>query len=163
MGELLAPDFWRGRLEGERGSMRVVSPATKFVHAMKGNRTERDRLILAHRALRQDDNCIEANMFIAAYSENPTQKLAYLHVAVEAGEELWGWAERSLPSGGLLDSEPASFPWLSAMCALAVALEEAGETDDAAECMDRLSRLDPSGTVASQYGLSQQSGPISFG
>ena len=48
-----------------------------------------ERLFLACRALRRDEDCIEANLIVATAQKKQETRLCYLHIAVEEGERLW--------------------------------------------------------------------------
>ena len=139
MGMVIETEHWRSRLDIAPGGLRQRGPADPFVAAMKRSGTKADRLLLATRALRRDPDCIEANLVVAAACQDEEMRLAYLNIAVEAGEELWGAVEEKCNLGAVHGAQP----WLQAIKALGEALAEAGDVESAADCFGRLLKLDP--------------------
>ena len=159
MGAVIETEHWRSRLYIAPGGLRRRGPADPFVAAMKRSGTKTDRLFLATRALRRDPDCIEANLVVAAACQDEEMRLAYLNIAVEAGEELWGAVEGKCNLGAVHGAQP----WLQAIKALGEALAEAGDVESAADCFGRLLELDPAdghGAGAARDGLAARRAPV---
>ncbi|WP_158747675.1 tetratricopeptide repeat protein [Acidisphaera sp. L21] len=139
MGVVIQGAEWGSRLELGAEGLRQRGPADPFVEAMNRTTDEADRLAIATRALRRDPDCIEANLVVAAACQDEELRLAYLNIAVEAGAALWGFVEDKCN----LAAVHGARPWFQAIKALGDALAEAGDHSSAADCFDRLLKLDP--------------------
>ena len=148
MGVVVEVPVWNSSLSFSQGSLRQRGPADPFVAAMKRAGSREDRLVLAIRALRRDPDCIEANLVVAAACTDLDRRLAYLNIAVEAGEQLWNCVD----GGVSLSAVEGAQPWLRAIMALGEALAELGDDEAASECFDRLRALDPVDTLQSRAG-----------
>lgn len=73
---------WKARIIATATGPRVVSPADPFVRKMAEVAAPDERLFLACRALRRDEDCIETNLVVAAANENLETRLCYLNIAV---------------------------------------------------------------------------------
>ncbi len=143
MGVVVESNAWASRMERVPGGLRLRSPADPFVEAMARLQTPHDRLVLATRALRKDEDCIEARLVVASRCADLELRLLHLNIAVEAGERTWGSAAVRLVVGDDLGVVPGALPWLQSLKALGDALYEAGETEAAWDCFERLLAVDP--------------------
>lgn len=143
MGVVVESSAWASRMERVPGGLRMRGPADPFVEAMARRQKPYDRLVLATRALRKDEDCIEARMVVAAHCEDIELRLLHLNIAVEAGETTWGSAAVRLVVGEDLGAVPGALPWLQSLKALGDALDEAGDAESARVCYERLLELDP--------------------
>ena len=96
----------------------------------------------------RDPDCIEANLVVAAACTDLDRRLAYLNIAVEAGEQLWNCVD----GGVSLSAVQGARPWLQATMALGETLAELGDDEAASECFDRLRALDPVDTLQARVG-----------
>ena len=149
MGVVVGAGSWGRRLEADEHGLRIRSPADPFVAAMARTTNRRRRLHLAVRALGRDDFCIEANVEVASHCRDDERRLAYLFVAVDAGELVWGG------QGWVTDlcDEPGAMPWLRAVNALGDASAEIGDMDTAFECYARLIKLRPDDPFGARFKL----------
>ena len=153
MGVISKTGTWGSRLEASPNGLRVRGPADPFVEAMQSTRDNYDRLALATRALRKDPDCIEANLLVASRCDDVDLSMAYLNVAVEAGERLWNSAEVDDVVAGDWLSVPGARPWMQAIKALGEAQESIGDVDAARETYGRLLAMDPIDFHGVQAGL----------
>jgi tetratricopeptide (TPR) repeat protein len=159
MGVVINTELWTSRLAVTPGGLRQRGPADPLVDAMKEAGTDADRLLLATRALRRDPDCIEANLVVAAACRDEEMRLAYLNIAVEAGEDLWG----AVSGKCNLTAVAGAQPWFQAIKALGAALAEAGDLEAAADCFDRLLQMDPADSLkasAARERLYEMSAPM---
>lgn len=77
-----------------------------------------DRLVLATRALRKDEDCIEARLVVAAHCDDIELRLLHLSVAVETGETTWRSSAVRLVVGEDHGIVPGSLPWVRNLKAL---------------------------------------------
>lgn len=159
MGVVVEVPVWGSSLSFSQGSLRQRGPADPFVAAMKRAGSRKDRLVLAIRALRRDPDCIEANLVVAAACTDLDRRLAYLNIAVEAGELLWGCVDGNVS----LAAVKGARPWLRAIMVLGETLAEAGDADAADECFDRLRVLDPGDTLQAQAARMRLHAPTAPG
>lgn len=143
MGVVVESNAWASRMERVPGGLRLRSPADPFVEAMARLQTPHDRLVLATRALKRDEDCIEARLVVASRCADLELRLLHLNIAVEAGERTWGSAPVRLVVGDDLGAIPGALPWLRSLKALGDALDEAREADAARTCYERLLEVDP--------------------
>jgi hypothetical protein len=143
MGVVVESTAWAPRMERVPDGLRMRSPADPFVEAMERRQTPYDRLVLATRALRRDEDCIEARLVVASHCDDIELRLLHLNMAVEAGETTWGSAAVRLVVGEDLGAVPGALPWLRSLKALGDALEEAGEAAAARSYYERLLGVDP--------------------
>ncbi len=142
MGVVIESAIWKARVIATATGLKVSTPAEPFVRRMAEVTDPDDRLFLACRALRRDEDCIEANLVIAAAQEKQETRLCYLHIAVEEGERLWTPLIQTHGDVDLWDIEAAR-PWLHAVKALGDEFFEAGWYDDARDVYGRLLAMDP--------------------
>lgn len=142
---------WKAKVVVSADGARVRTPAEPFVRRMAEVSDPDSRLFLACRALRRDEDCIEANLVVAAANESLQARLCYLNIAVEEGERLWTPFIMTCGDVDLWEVEAAR-PWLHAIKALGDEFFEAGWYDDARSAYERLQMMDPGdhlGVVAS--------------
>lgn len=143
MGTVIENGTWRARVvDAAATGFRVVSPAEPFVRRMADVIDSNERLFLACRALRKDENCIEANLVVPEANENLETRLCYLNIAVEEGDRPWTPVIQTYGDFDLWDIEAAR-PWLHAIKALSDEFFEAGWYEDARESYERLLAMDP--------------------
>ena len=133
---------WKARVVPTDSGFRVSTPAEPFVVRMAHVDPD-TRLFLACRALRRDEDCIEANVIVAAANESRDARLCCLNIAVEEGERLW--TPVLMQSGDEVDlwRIEAARPWLHAIKALGDEFFEAGWFDDARSAYERIQGMDP--------------------
>lgn len=132
---------WKARVVVMPDGARVSTPAEPFVRRMAEVSDPDGRLFLACRALRRDEDCIEANIVVAAANESLQARLCYLNIAVEEGERLWTPFIMACGDIDLWEVEAAR-PWLHAIKALGDEFFEAGWYDDARSAYERLQTMD---------------------
>lgn len=142
MGDVIESTAWKARVIATGTGLRVASPAEKLVRRIGEVADPDDRLFLACRALRLDEDCIEANLVIAAANGKQDTRLCYLNIAVEEGERLWTPVIQTSGDVDLWDIEAAR-PWLHAIKALGDEFFNAGWYDVAQESYERLLAMDP--------------------
>lgn len=142
VGTVIENATWKARVVATATGLKVSTPAEPFVHRMAEVTDPDDRLFLACRALRRDEDCIEANLVVAAAQEKQETRLCYLHIAVEEGERLWTSVIQTYGNVDIWDIEAAR-PWLCAVKALGDEFFEAGWYDDARDAYGRLLTMDP--------------------
>ena len=143
VGTVIENAIWKARVVTTPTGLKVSTPAEPFVRRMAEVTDPDDRLFLACRALRRDEDCIEANLVVAAAQERQETRLCYLHIAVEEGERLWTPVIQTHGDTDLWDIE-AAHPWLHAIKALGDEFFEAGWYGDARDAYGRLLAMDPS-------------------
>ena len=159
MGAVIENITWKARVVATDAGLRVCTPAEPFIQRMAEVTDPKDRLFLACRALRRDEDCIEANLVVAAAQEDREARLCYLHIAVEEGERLWTPVIHTLQSTGLqegdlgLGSVEAARPWLHAIKALGNEFFDAGWYDDARDAYNRLVAIDPGNHLGARHSL----------
>ena len=153
MEQVVASAAWGSRLERAPGGMRPRGPADPYVAAMRSARSERDRLVLATRALGKDPDCIEANLVVASHCRDEELRLAYLNIAVEAGDLMWLSPGVRCVVGSDWAAVPGALPWLQAIKALGDAAEQAGDVDTARDCYGRLLEMDPADRQGARAGM----------
>lgn len=158
MGQVLEPGVWGSRLARVPGGLRQRGPADPYVEAMRSTRSERDRLVLATRALRKDPDCIEANLVVAAHCRDEDMRLAYLNIAVEAGDLMWLSPGVRSVVGSDWAAVPGALPWLQAIKALGEAAERAGDVETAQDCYGRLLEMDPADGQCARAGMDRVRG-----
>lgn len=152
VGTVIESAAWKARVVAMPTGPRVTSPADPFVRRMAEITDPDDRLFLACRALRRDEDCIEANLVVAAAQQSLETRLCYLHIAVEEGERLW--TPVMLTYGGVdLWDVPAAHPWLRAIRALGDEFFEAGWYDDARDAYERLLAMNPGDHLVTKDNL----------
>ena len=142
VGTVIENATWKARVIATATGPKVSTPAEPFVRRMAEVTNADDRLFLACRALRRDEDCIEANLVVAAANEGLELRLCYLNIAVEEGERLWTPVLQTYGDVDLWDIE-AAHPWLHAIKALGDEFFEAGWYDDARDAYGRLLAMDP--------------------
>ena len=142
MGTVVESGAWKARVVITPDGARVATPAEPLVRRMAEVSDVDSRLFLACRALRRDEDCIEANIVVAAANESLQARLCYLNIAVEEGERLWTPFIMTCGDVELWDVEAAR-PWLHAIKALGDEFFEAGWYDDARAAYERLRAMDP--------------------
>ena len=142
MGILIESAAWKARVVAMETGFRGATLAEPFVRRMAEVTKPYDRLFLACRALRQDEDCIEANLVVAAANEKRDTRLCYLNIAVEEGERLWTPVIQSCGDVDLWEIAAAR-PWLHAIKALGDEFFDAGWYDVAQESYERLLAMDP--------------------
>ena len=142
MGTVIENTTWKARVAATANGLRVSTPAEPFVRRMAEVTDPDERLFLACRALRRDEDCIEANLVVAAVQESLETRLCYLHIAVEEGDRLWTPVIQTHGDVDLWDIEAAR-PWLHAVKALGNEFFDAGWYDDARDAYGRLLAMDP--------------------
>lgn len=142
MGTVIESAKWKARVIATATALKVSTPAEPFVRRMAEVTDTDERLFLACRALRRDEDCIEANLVVAAAQEKQETRLCYLHIAVEEGERLWTPVIQTHGDVDLWDVEAAR-PWLHAVKALGDEFFEAGWYDDARDAYGRLLAMNP--------------------
>lgn len=152
MGDVIESTAWKARVIATGTGLRVASPAEKLVRRMGEVTKPDDRLFLATRALRQDEDCIEANLVVAAANGKRDTRLCHLNIAVEEGERLWTPVIQTYGDVDLWDVEAAR-PWLHAIKALGDEFFDAGWYDDARESYERLLVLDLGDHLAARDNL----------
>lgn len=146
MGNVIENTTWKSKVVSTDTGLSVSTPAEPFIRRLVEVTDLDDRLFLACRALRRDEDCIEANLVVAAAQENRETRLCYLHIAVEEGKRLWTPIIESLRSQvGDVDlwRVEATHPWLYAIKALGNEFLDAGWYDDARDAYGRLLTMDP--------------------
>ena len=154
MGTVIKNARWKARVIATATALKVSTPAEPFVCRMAEVADPDERLFLACRALRRDEDCIEANLVVAAAQESLETRLCYLHIAVEEGERLWTPVIQTRGDVDLWDTE-AAHPWLRAIKALGDEFFEAGWYDDAKDAYGRLLAMDPGDHLGAGDNLSQ--------
>ena len=81
---------------------------------------------------------------VAAHCRDEDMRLAYLNIAVEAGDLMWLSPGVRSVVGSDWAAVPGALPWLQAIKALGVAAEQAGDAETARDCYGRLLEMDPS-------------------
>ena len=152
MGTVIESDAWKARLVTTSNGLRVASPADPFIARMAVVTKPKERLFLACLALGKDEDCIEANLIVAAANKGQTIRLCYLNIAVEEGNQLWTPVIHTQESMDLWEV-PASRPWLRAIKALGDEFFDAGWFDDARDSFERLIALDPRDHLAANEKL----------
>ncbi len=142
MGSVIENTVWKARVISSDTKLRVSSPAEPFVRRMAEVTDPDDRLFLACRALRHDEDCIEANLVVAAAQEGQEARLCHLHIAVEEGERLWMPVTQVYGNVDFWNVEAAR-PWLHAIKALGDEFLDAGWYDDARDAYNRLVAMNP--------------------
>lgn len=133
---------WKARVVVTPDGPRVSTPAEQFVRRIAEVSDPDGRLFLACRALRRDEDCIEANLIVAAANESLQARLCFLNIAVEEGERLWTPFILTCGDVDLWDVE-AAHPWLHAIKALGDEFFEVGWYDDARSADERFRAMDP--------------------
>ncbi len=154
MGTVIENATWKARVIVTATGLKVSTPAEPFVRRMAEVTDPDDRLFLACRALRRDEDCIEANLIVAAAQQSQQTRLCYLHIAVEEGERLWMPVIQTYGDIDLGNIEAAR-PWLHAIKALGDEFFEAGWYDDARDACGRLLAMDPGDHLGAADNLSQ--------
>ena len=149
MGTLIETDRWQARVVSTDVGLRVSTPANPFVCRMAEVSDPYDRLFLACRALRRDEDCIEANLVVAAAQEGLKLRLCHLHIAVEEGERLWTPVMHAYGYTDLWEVEAAR-PWLQAIKALGEEFFATEWYDDARDACQRLLAMDPKDHLGAQ-------------
>lgn len=152
MGTVIENAAWKARLVPTAAGLKVSTPAEPFVRRMAEVSGADDRLFLACRALRRDEDCIEANIVVAAANGKRDTRLCYLHIAVEEGERLWRPVIQTHGDTDLWDVEAAR-PWLHAIKALGDEFFAAGWYDEASDAYERLLAMDPGDHLAARDSL----------
>lgn len=153
LGNVIENATWRARVvDTVATGLRVASPAEPLVRRMAEVADPDERLFLATRALRRDEDCIEANLVVAAANGKRDTRLCYLNIAVEEGERLWTPVIQSYGDLDLWEIEAAR-PWLHAIKALGDELFEAGWYDEARESYERLLAMDSGDRLAARDNL----------
>jgi len=147
MGTVIENDTWKARLVTTSTGLRVMSPADSFIRRMAEITKPSERLFLACRALRKDEDCIEANLIVAAANEDQTIRLCYLNIAVEEGDRLWTSAIHTYEDVDLWEVS-ATHPLLHVITALGDEFFEAGWHDDARDAYERVVAMDPGDHLA---------------
>ena len=154
VGTVIENATWKARLIATATGPKVSTPAEPFVRRMTEVTDPEDRLFLACRALRQDEDCIEANLVVAAANEGLELRLCYLNITVEEGERLWTSVIQTYGDVDLWDVEAAR-PWLHAIKALGDEFFEAGWYDDAKDAYERLLAMDPDDHLSAADNLNR--------
>ena len=154
MGTVIENANWKAWVMATATGLKVSTPAEPFIRCMAEVTDLDDRLFLACRALRRDEDCIEANLIVAAAQQSQQTRLCYLHIAVEEGERLWTPVILTYGDTDLWDIEAAR-PWLHAIKALGDEFFEAGWYDDARDTYRRLLAMDPSDHLSAADNLNQ--------
>lgn len=154
MGVVIEGASWKARVVATATGLKVSTPAEPSIRRMAEVTDPDDRLFLACRALRRDEDCVEANLVIAAAQEKQETHLCYLHIAVEEGERLWTPVIQTHGDVDLWDIEAAR-PWLHAVKALGDESLEAGWYDDARDTYGRLLAMDPGAHLSAADSLNR--------
>ena len=132
------------------GGLRPSGPAYPFIEIMNRRKRPYDRLVLAVLALRKDEDCIKANLYVARRREHDDDKILRLYSGLEEGERLWDSGFARVVFGSDLGAVPAARPYLETILELGECLERLDVTDEAREHYEHLLELDP------QHGLGAQ-------
>ena len=154
VGTVIENATWKARVIATATGPRVPTAAEPFVRRMAEVTDPDERLFLACRALRRDEDCIEANLVVAAAQQKQEPRLCYLHIAVEEGERLWTPVIQTCEDVDLWSIEAAR-PWLHAVKALGDELFEAGWYDDARDAYGRLLAMDPGDHLSAADNLNR--------
>lgn len=152
MGTVIENAAWKARVVNTAAGPKISTPAEPFVRRMAEISDADDRLFLACRALRRDEDCIEANLVVGAANGNRDTRLCYLNIAVEEGERLWTPVIHTHSDTDLWEVEGAR-PWLHAIKALGDEFFEAAWYDDARDEYERLLAMDPGDHLAARANL----------
>jgi hypothetical protein len=128
----------------------VVSPADPFLEVMQGA-DGFDLVCLATRAIRRDPGCIDARLVLAGYSQDLSTRLRHLEAAVAAGEWLWTPVAERIDSDLCWWGDIDTRPYMRAVQALGLALQEAGCADQSRACFDRLLTMNPNDDQGIRY------------
>lgn len=119
----------------------VFCEGEEHVEAAWEARTPAKRDSLARKALNADLDNIDAYILLSYSARSLGERIALLREAVRAGERLWApcFGEQDFPWWGFVGTRP----YMRAMHELALALEEAGDFDEAGTLYRRLLELNP--------------------
>lgn len=130
-----------GRIEDGFMGPAVHTEGDEHVNAAWEAETKAKRQSLARKALKADADNIDAYVILGLEAATLAESIALFHEAVRVGERLWAdWLdEPEMHWWGFVGTRP----WMRAMHNLALALEEAGDTEEAEAHYRRLLQLNP--------------------
>ena len=137
----------------------VGSPADRFVDAME-DADDRDRAVLAARALRHDPGCIEARLVLAEHAGSEQDVFLHLGKAVEAGDAMWTPVAAAMGDELTWWGFAGTRPYMLAIAALGQAHLSAGDTGPARECFERLLAMNPNDNQGIRYLIEEMDGPV---
>jgi tetratricopeptide (TPR) repeat protein len=132
-----------------------VAAAQDLMYEAWDQRTKRNRIDLAHRALALSPLCADAYVLLAEEAaKSPEQALEYFRKGVEAGEQALGPEGLKEYEGhfwGFLETRP----YMRARAGLAATLDALGDVDAAIGHYEEMLRLNPNDNQGIRYVLAE--------
>jgi tetratricopeptide (TPR) repeat protein len=107
---------------------------------------------LARKALHVSEDCADAYILLSRLAKTNVEAISLLRKAVAAGEHALGaqaFKEMSGEFWGFLETRP----YMRALAGLAQSLMDMGQSEEAADCFQRILQLNPDDNQGVRYGL----------